>query len=66
VAAGGGVLVDDAAVSPEWIDSTLLPLVTDQARVAAMAAAAATVGEPHADERLADLVQAAFEGSAGR
>jgi UDP-N-acetylglucosamine--N-acetylmuramyl-(pentapeptide) pyrophosphoryl-undecaprenol N-acetylglucosamine transferase len=63
IAAGGGVLVDDASVSPEWIDSELIPLVTDSDRLAAMAAAAATVGEPDADERLADMVVAAVEGS---
>ncbi|MGZ4598549.1 MAG: undecaprenyldiphospho-muramoylpentapeptide beta-N-acetylglucosaminyltransferase [Oryzihumus sp.] len=62
LAAGGGVLVDDASVSPEWIDSDLIPLVTDADRLAAMATAAATVGERDADERLADMVVAAVEG----
>ena len=29
VAAGGGLLVDDAAVTPAWVDATLLPLLGD-------------------------------------
>ena len=56
VAAGGGVLVDDSSLTPGWIDETLVPLLTDGARLHAMAAAAATIGERQADERLADLV----------
>ena len=59
VAAGGGVLVDDATISPEWIEETLIPLVTDGDRLAAMATAAATVGVRAADEKLADMVLAA-------
>ena len=62
VAAGGGVLVDDAAFTPEWIDSVLLPLATDPDRLAKMAAAARTLGEPTADETLADLVDRAAAG----
>ncbi|EWS99796.1 UDP-diphospho-muramoylpentapeptide beta-N-acetylglucosaminyltransferase [Intrasporangium oryzae NRRL B-24470] len=60
VRAGGGILVDDSALTPEWIDSVLLPLVTDADRLAAMARAAASQGETAADERLADLVEAAW------
>ena len=61
VAALGGILVDDAALTPAWIDETLVPLVTDDARVREMAAAAATIGAREADERLADLVVAAAD-----
>jgi UDP-N-acetylglucosamine--N-acetylmuramyl-(pentapeptide) pyrophosphoryl-undecaprenol N-acetylglucosamine transferase len=61
VAAGGGVLVDDAAFTPEWIDTVLLPLATDRDRLTAMAAAARTLGEPTADETLADLVDRAVQ-----
>jgi UDP-N-acetylglucosamine--N-acetylmuramyl-(pentapeptide) pyrophosphoryl-undecaprenol N-acetylglucosamine transferase len=56
VAAGGGVLVDDSSLTPRWIDETLMPLVTDESRLRAMADAAANIGEREADERLADLV----------
>ena len=31
VAAGGGLLVDDAACTPEWVAATLLPLLPDPA-----------------------------------
>jgi UDP-N-acetylglucosamine--N-acetylmuramyl-(pentapeptide) pyrophosphoryl-undecaprenol N-acetylglucosamine transferase len=63
VAAGGGLLVDDAALTPAWIDTTLLPLVANRDRLETMAAAAASVGERSADELLADMVAAAFTES---
>ncbi len=63
VAAGGGLLVEDAALTPAWIDSTLVPLVSDRDRLDAMAAASATTGERGADELLADMVQAAYVSS---
>ncbi|AXH95658.1 undecaprenyldiphospho-muramoylpentapeptide beta-N-acetylglucosaminyltransferase [Ornithinimicrobium avium] len=59
VGAGGGLLVEDAEVSPEWVRTTVLPLITDEARLAQMAAAAAEHGERHADDRLVDLILAA-------
>jgi UDP-N-acetylglucosamine--N-acetylmuramyl-(pentapeptide) pyrophosphoryl-undecaprenol N-acetylglucosamine transferase len=59
VAAGGGILVDDSGLTPQWIDAALLPVVTDGPRIARMAVAAASIGERAADERLADLVVAA-------
>jgi UDP-N-acetylglucosamine--N-acetylmuramyl-(pentapeptide) pyrophosphoryl-undecaprenol N-acetylglucosamine transferase len=64
VAAGGGVLVDDSALTPGWIDSTLLPLLGDRERVDAMARASAAAGERGADELLADLVGEAFRSTA--
>lgn len=65
VAAGGGLLVDDAALTPGWIDATLLPLLADRARIEAMEVASASVGERGADELLADLVDAAYAESVG-
>lgn len=56
VAAGGGMLVDDSDLTPQWVDRVLVPLLTNRRRVAEMAAAAASLGEPAADELLADLV----------
>lgn len=64
VAAGGGILVDDLDLTPQWIDETLIPLAGDEARLARMAAASATIGVREADERLADLVMTAA-GSGG-
>jgi UDP-N-acetylglucosamine--N-acetylmuramyl-(pentapeptide) pyrophosphoryl-undecaprenol N-acetylglucosamine transferase len=63
VAAGGGLLVEDAALTPAWVDDTLVPLVSDRDRMDAMAAASAATGERGADELLADMVAAAFTES---
>ncbi len=59
VAAGGGVLVDDGSLTPDWIRHVLLPLLADGGRLEDMAAAAAAAGHRDGDERLADLVLAA-------
>jgi len=64
LAAGGGIMVNDSALTPQWVDETLVPLVANGPRVAEMAVAAATIGERKADERLADLVETAA-GSRG-
>ncbi|MCP2327946.1 UDP-N-acetylglucosamine--N-acetylmuramyl-(pentapeptide) pyrophosphoryl-undecaprenol N-acetylglucosamine transferase [Hamadaea flava] len=56
VEAGGGLIVDDAELSPEWIARTLVPLVTDRYRVAAMGAAAAAYGRRDGDEALREFV----------
>jgi UDP-N-acetylglucosamine--N-acetylmuramyl-(pentapeptide) pyrophosphoryl-undecaprenol N-acetylglucosamine transferase len=64
VAAGGGLLVDNSECSPDWVLSTLIPLLTDPNRLASMGAAAAGFGIRDGDERLATLVeQAAHQGS---
>ena len=49
-AAGGGILVDDSAFTPRWIDTELMPLLADGGRLQRMAEAAASVGERGADE----------------
>ena len=65
VEAGGGALTEDAAVTPAWVREQVVPLLTDPERVAAMSAAAASVGERDGDELLADLVGRAWaEGRA--
>lgn len=72
VAAGGGLLVDDADVTADWVVATVLPLLGDRDRLATMAAEAAVMGHRDADEQLVDLVlraagrSAGAEGSAGR
>ncbi len=63
VEAGGGLLVDDAGCTPEWVRTVLTPLLTDPERLATMGRAAAAIGRPDADERLVDLVlEAAAQG----
>ena len=62
VAAGGGLMVADADCTPAWVRSTMLPLLADPVALQRMGEAAAALGVPHADERLADLVLAAIEG----
>jgi UDP-N-acetylglucosamine--N-acetylmuramyl-(pentapeptide) pyrophosphoryl-undecaprenol N-acetylglucosamine transferase len=56
VDAGGGLLVADAALTPEWVSSTVPDLLTDPQRLAAMSAAAAHLIPLDADEKLADLI----------
>jgi UDP-N-acetylglucosamine--N-acetylmuramyl-(pentapeptide) pyrophosphoryl-undecaprenol N-acetylglucosamine transferase len=66
VAAGGGLLVDDAAFDPAYVRSTVLPLLADPARLTALGAAAARFGRRDADEALADLVLHAVAPREGR
>lgn len=54
--AGGGLIVDDVDLTPEWIVGTLLPILTDGELVAAMARAAAATGHRDADVELAEVV----------
>ncbi|RZS82916.1 UDP-N-acetylglucosamine-N-acetylmuramylpentapeptide N-acetylglucosamine transferase [Motilibacter rhizosphaerae] len=66
VAAGGGLLVEDAACTPEEVERTLLPLLRDPERLGRMSAAAAAFGRRDGDDRLADLVLAAGAGRSSR
>jgi UDP-N-acetylglucosamine--N-acetylmuramyl-(pentapeptide) pyrophosphoryl-undecaprenol N-acetylglucosamine transferase len=66
VEAGGGVLVDDAACTPEWVSMTLVPLLIHPGRLAEIGTAAAAFGIRDGDERLADLVQRAAAGRNGQ
>jgi UDP-N-acetylglucosamine--N-acetylmuramyl-(pentapeptide) pyrophosphoryl-undecaprenol N-acetylglucosamine transferase len=56
VAAGGGLLIDNASLTPEWIRDTLLPVLADPGRVAGMSHAAAALGVRDADTKLAAAV----------
>ena len=56
VAAGGALLVSDRDFTPEWVEQELIPLVTDQPRLAAMAASSYRLGIRNADQRMADLI----------
>ena len=59
VHAGGGLLVDDAEVTPEWVRTQLLTLLADEDRVTQMAEAAARVGRVGAASDVADMVERA-------
>lgn len=66
VGAGGGVLVEDAALTGEWVRERLIPMIEDRDAVAGMALRAGELGHRDADERLVDLVEtAAASGSRG-
>ncbi len=56
VDAGGGLLVDDAALTSDWVSATVPGLVTDADRLARMGAAASALIPHDADDRLAALV----------
>jgi UDP-N-acetylglucosamine--N-acetylmuramyl-(pentapeptide) pyrophosphoryl-undecaprenol N-acetylglucosamine transferase len=55
-AAGGGLVVPDAELTPDWISDTLLPVLLDPVMVAEMSRAAAASGRPDADSVLAEAV----------
>jgi len=59
VAAGGGLLVDDASFDPQWLREHLLALLDDPQRCAEMGRAAAGFGRLDADHELATMVRAA-------
>jgi UDP-N-acetylglucosamine--N-acetylmuramyl-(pentapeptide) pyrophosphoryl-undecaprenol N-acetylglucosamine transferase len=65
-AAGGGLIVPDAELSPGWIIDTLLPVLLDPERVADMSRAAAAAGRPDADRVLAAIVMDALQDSRPR
>lgn len=52
VRAGGGLLVEDGDLSPEYIAETVVPLAMDARRLAGMSAAAAAYGRRDGDEAL--------------
>jgi UDP-N-acetylglucosamine--N-acetylmuramyl-(pentapeptide) pyrophosphoryl-undecaprenol N-acetylglucosamine transferase len=63
--AGGGLIVDDAALTPDWIADVLVPIVLDQPLVAEMSQAAAALGSRDAAPRLARAVLDIVAGRAG-
>ncbi len=60
VKAGGGLLVDDADLTPEWITANVLPVLTDARRLYEMGRAAAEFGRRDADETLVRMVHEAI------
>ncbi|MCW2711478.1 MAG: murG [Marmoricola sp.] len=66
VDAGGGLLVADAALTPEWVRSAVPALLTDPQRLAAMSAAATHVIPLDADDKLADMILTARSRTGSR
>jgi UDP-N-acetylglucosamine--N-acetylmuramyl-(pentapeptide) pyrophosphoryl-undecaprenol N-acetylglucosamine transferase len=66
VSAGGGILVDDADLTPDYVARTIPPLLTDPGRLAAMSKAAAGAGARGAAQAVAragiELAQAHRSG----
>jgi len=60
VRAGGGLLVDDAELSVDWVLGQLLPVLTDPQRLWDMSRAAAEFGRRDADDLLVDMVYRAI------
>jgi UDP-N-acetylglucosamine--N-acetylmuramyl-(pentapeptide) pyrophosphoryl-undecaprenol N-acetylglucosamine transferase len=56
VEAGGGLLADNAEMSPEWVERQVIPLARDRERLAMMGAAAARYGRRDGDEALLEFV----------
>ena len=56
VEAGGGLLIEDAALTPAWIESNVVPLLTDPERLVAMSRAATGIITTDADEVLARMI----------
>ena len=56
VAAGGGVLVSDADLTPTYVATEVARLAGDSTRLATMTAAAAGVGHRDAAQRIAEIV----------
>ncbi len=59
VDAGGGLIVADAAMTPDWARATLPALVIDTPRLRTMSAAASGLIPRDADDKLAQMVLAA-------
>lgn len=65
VAAGGAVLVDNAAFTPEWIREHLLPILADSDQVAAMAVATRSEGITDGAERMCALLAQGVDEATG-
>jgi UDP-N-acetylglucosamine--N-acetylmuramyl-(pentapeptide) pyrophosphoryl-undecaprenol N-acetylglucosamine transferase len=62
---GGGMLVADADLTPEWIRDTLLPVLINIDQVADMSEAAASLGRGDADRWLAEAVAEIVKDTGG-
>lgn len=60
VKAGGGLLVDDADLTPAWVHDHVRPVLTDPERLRGMSQAAAEFGRRDADDLLVGMVHEAI------
>jgi UDP-N-acetylglucosamine--N-acetylmuramyl-(pentapeptide) pyrophosphoryl-undecaprenol N-acetylglucosamine transferase len=60
VEAGGGILVEDAAFLPTWVDTDLLPLLGDRDRLARMGERAASAGVRDGSDRMVSLIRSSL------
>lgn len=65
VAAGGGLVIDDALLAPDSLADVLIPLVADAQARARMGERAAAFGRRDADEVVARIVCEVVDGSRG-
>jgi UDP-N-acetylglucosamine--N-acetylmuramyl-(pentapeptide) pyrophosphoryl-undecaprenol N-acetylglucosamine transferase len=55
------LIIDDAELTPQWIEQNVQPLILDPARLAAMSSAAAAYGRRDGDEQLRRFVLSAVK-----
>lgn len=55
VQAGGGIIVDDRSLTPEFVAGTVPGMLNDQATLTSMTTAAAMAGHPDAAKRVAEV-----------
>ena len=60
VAAGGAIVVSDADFTPQWVATSLIPLLRSRATIADMAVRIATVGARDGTDRMVALVETAL------
>ncbi|MER7797673.1 glycosyltransferase [Microbacterium sp. NPDC096154] len=60
IAAGAAILIDDAAFTADRVRSDVLPLLRDEGRIAAMAAAAEATGTRHGTENVIAMIDRAL------
>ncbi|MFC8800642.1 undecaprenyldiphospho-muramoylpentapeptide beta-N-acetylglucosaminyltransferase [Promicromonospora sp. NPDC057138] len=63
VQAGGGVLVDDADLTPDWVSREVPALLADRERLGVMAKAARSAGTSDGAARVVDLVEQAVRSA---
>jgi len=56
VEAGGGLMIADADLTPDWITKNVLGLMTDPVRLSEISGAASGVLALDADEKLAEMI----------
>jgi UDP-N-acetylglucosamine--N-acetylmuramyl-(pentapeptide) pyrophosphoryl-undecaprenol N-acetylglucosamine transferase len=63
VKAGGGIMINDAQFTSEWISSTLIPLLRDEEHLHNMGVKAAQVGMRDGTARMMNLIDAALSSA---